>query len=58
MEFLVDGLNLTKTAKKKLDKLNKINIHLHGKKHNGWPLFHKCWIQDVYLQGLSCYSFL
>lgn len=32
MEFLVDGLNLNKTAKKKLDtKINKINIHLHGK---------------------------
>ncbi|XP_021938463.1 ankyrin repeat and fibronectin type-III domain-containing protein 1 isoform X2 [Zootermopsis nevadensis] len=30
MEFLVDGLNLTKTAKKKLDKLNKINIHSHA----------------------------
>lgn len=30
MEFLVDGLNLTKTTKKKLDKLNKINIHLHA----------------------------
>ncbi|XP_046988010.1 ankyrin repeat and fibronectin type-III domain-containing protein 1 isoform X1 [Schistocerca americana] len=31
MEFLVDGLNLTKTAKKKLDtKINKINIHLHA----------------------------
>jgi hypothetical protein len=34
MEFLVDGLNLTKTAKKKLDKLDKINIHLHGKMHD------------------------
>jgi hypothetical protein len=34
MEFLVDGLNLTKTTKKKLDKLNKINIHLHGKNHS------------------------
>ncbi|XP_023708239.1 ankyrin repeat and fibronectin type-III domain-containing protein 1 isoform X3 [Cryptotermes secundus] len=30
MEFLVDGLNLTKTAKKKLDKIDKINIHLHA----------------------------
>jgi hypothetical protein len=39
MEFLVDGLNLTKTTKKKLDKLNKINIHLHGKNRNGCPLF-------------------
>jgi hypothetical protein len=38
MEFLVDGLNLTKTTKKKLDKLNKINIHLHGKNQNGCPL--------------------
>ncbi|KAJ9587135.1 hypothetical protein L9F63_019341, partial [Diploptera punctata] len=28
MDFLVDGL--TKTAKKKLDKLNKINIHLQA----------------------------
>jgi hypothetical protein len=34
MEFLVDGLNLTKTTKKKLDKLDKINIHLHGKMHD------------------------
>lgn len=34
MEFLVDGLNLTKTAKKKLDKIDKINIHLHGKEHD------------------------
>jgi glutaredoxin-related protein len=47
MEFLVDGLNLTKTAKKKLDKLNKINIHLHGKEHSDWPLFPKHWICDV-----------
>ncbi|CAG2065536.1 unnamed protein product, partial [Timema podura] len=30
MEFLVDGLNLNKNTKKKLDKVNRINIHLHA----------------------------
>jgi hypothetical protein len=28
MELLVDGLS--KAGKKRLDKLNRINIHLHG----------------------------
>ncbi|XP_071443530.1 ankyrin repeat and fibronectin type-III domain-containing protein 1 isoform X1 [Hetaerina americana] len=30
MEFLSDGLSRTKAGKKKVDKLNKINIHLHA----------------------------
>lgn len=31
MEFLVDGFNLSKTTKKKIDtKVNKINIHVHA----------------------------
>jgi len=30
MELLVDGLALSKAGKKRLDKLNRINIHLHG----------------------------
>lgn len=31
LELLVHGLNLTKTDLKKMEKLTKINIHLHGK---------------------------
>ena len=30
MEVLVDGLNMTKAERKRLEKLSKINIHLHG----------------------------
>ncbi|XP_059477970.1 ankyrin repeat and fibronectin type-III domain-containing protein 1 isoform X3 [Neocloeon triangulifer] len=30
MELLVDGLALSKVGKKRLDKLNRINIHLHA----------------------------
>lgn len=30
LELLVHGLNLTKTDLKKMEKLTKINIHLHG----------------------------
>ncbi|XP_065338459.1 ankyrin repeat and fibronectin type-III domain-containing protein 1 isoform X3 [Cloeon dipterum] len=30
MELLVDGLALSKAGKKRLDKLNRINIHLHA----------------------------
>lgn len=30
LELLVHGLHLTKTDLKKMEKLTKINIHLHG----------------------------
>lgn len=32
LELLVHGLHLTKADLKKMEKLTKINIHLHGKK--------------------------
>ena len=39
MELLVDGLALSKAGKKRLDKLNRINIHLHGECSTSWVTF-------------------